>query len=78
MKDVVDDTEAFTGTKAIEMKLGAIESQVQTSLESLLDKMEKRMASTEEKVNKLDRSATSLALIVEKLVEKAGLNSSDS
>jgi hypothetical protein len=78
MEDVVDDIKASTGMKAMEEKLGAIESQVQTSLESLLDKMEKRMASTEEKVDKLDKSATSLALIVEKLVDKVGLNSSDS
>jgi hypothetical protein len=40
--------------------------------------IEKRIASTEEKVDKLDKSATSLAMIVEKLVAKVGLNSSDS
>jgi hypothetical protein len=40
--------------------------------------MEKRIALIEEKVDKLDKSVTSLALIVEKLVDKVGLNSSDS
>jgi two-component sensor histidine kinase len=49
-----------------------------TVIESLLDKMEKRMASTEEKVDKVDKSAITLAMIVEKLVEKVGLNPSDS
>jgi hypothetical protein len=68
----------LTGTKAIKDKLAAVKTQVKTSLESLLNKMEKRMALTEEKVDKLDKSATSLALIVKKLVEKIELNLSDS
>jgi uncharacterized coiled-coil protein SlyX len=75
--NIADDIEASAGTKAIEDKLAAIESQVQISLESLIDKMEKRIASTEEKVDKLDKSATSLTMIVEKLVAKVGLSPSN-
>lgn len=78
-----DDTEGSVATEAMENKFAVIESKVQTltSLEDLLEKMEKRMASTEEKVTKVDKlekSATSLAMIVEMLVEKVGWNPGDS
>jgi hypothetical protein len=78
MKDVINDIKAFMRMKVIKEKLGAIESQVQTSLESLLNKMKKRMTLMKKKVDKLDKLATSLALIVKKLVDKVRLNLSDS
>jgi hypothetical protein len=51
---------------------------MENKLESLLNKMEKRMASTEEKIDKLDKLAISLVIIVEKLVVKVGLSLSNS
>ena len=64
--------------KVMKDRLTAVKNQVQILLENLVNKMKKWMTLTEKKVDKLNNSATSLAMIIEKLVKKVGLNSSNS